>query len=147
MSQGSSLIQPTPTQAQQDQKEAVPLHVPISAARPATSSYHLKKTPLLPATLGLYRQKKALQAVLMTPQDRILSPVTPLASMTLAAAFVTAVLTMSLPTAFMRRELRARFCLLVPKASMHKSICTGHRHTLKHPGEHRTRCLLHSCIF
>lgn len=44
MSQGSSLIQPTPTQAQQDQKEAVPLHVPISATRPATSS-SLKENP------------------------------------------------------------------------------------------------------
>lgn len=95
--------------------------------------HHLKKTPLLPATLGKDRQKKALQAVLITPRDRILSPVTPLASITFAAAFVTAVLTMSLPTAFMRRELSARFCLLVPKASMHKSICTREKHTLKHP--------------
>lgn len=109
--------------------------------------HHLKKTPLLPATLGMDRQKKGLQFVLITPQDRTLSPVTPLASITFAAAFVTAVFTMSLPTAFMRRELRARFCLLVPKASMHKSICTRQKHTLQHPvhpGEHKTHCSLHS---
>lgn len=146
MSQGPSLIQATPTQVQQDQKEAVPLHVPISAVRPATSS-SLKANLSSPCHTWHGQTEKGTSGCAVAPQDRIPSPVSPLASMTLAAAFVTAVLTMSLPTAFMRRELRARFCLLVPKASMHKSICTGHKHALKthpvRPAEHKTHC----CVF
>lgn len=51
-------------------------------------------------------------------------PVTPFASMMFSAALATAQFRDSLPTLFILLEFKARFCLVVPKASMQESICT-----------------------
>lgn len=97
--------------------------MPFSAVRPAaflvtqrkplSSSYH---------TWQGTDRKRHFWLPSLNPETVFL-PVTPFAFIMFVAAFVTAVFRISLPTAFIRREFRARFCLLVPKASMHKSIC------------------------
>lgn len=50
-------------------------------------------------------------------------PVTPFVWMISSAALATALFRDSLPTLFILLEFRARFCLVVPKASMQESIC------------------------
>lgn len=52
-------------------------------------------------------------------------PVTPFASIIFSAALATAQFRDSLPTLFILLEFKARFCLVVPKASMQESICVG----------------------
>lgn len=116
-----------------------PQHVPISDVKPTASLLTTRKT--LSSSCHTWQQtEKHIYFSSVTPHTTFL-PVTPFASITFAAAFVTAVLRTSLPTAFIRREFSARFCLLVPKASMHKSTCAWERHKGLHTAELRTLCI------
>lgn len=85
------------------------------ALTPSTSIWGAGKRPQ-------EKRKPSLGADSYTPGSSYL-PVTPFVSIIFSAALATARFKDSLPTLFILLEFRARFCLVVPKASMQESIC------------------------
>lgn len=83
--------------------------------------------PLFPSVgqvKDLKRRGSSLCEQTLIPSPSCL-PVTPFASIIFSAALATAQLRDSLPTLFILLEFKARFCLVVPKASIQESICAA----------------------
>lgn len=91
---------PFPTQLRQERREPLAGLLMSCGEKPGTAADSAQRTP---------------------PHHSCL-PVTPLVSMISSAALVTARFRDSLPMLFILLEFRARFCLVVPKASMQESI-------------------------